>query len=297
MSYDIRIYVMDASRLLPLLYLAMRDSKLFDGSMTGPGVLFVKGAVRTLQAVVLTLASWQPLSHAADVVWESPKDISADTDVSAKGTLERAFNFGSPTVKCTTINGVTFLKFPVSNAGADASLTVESTTLSATGVPGTTGADSSNPEWMTGNPIGYDGFGGTPPYSIPPFSELSPDHQALLSQGIFTFDATGQFTLKLDGLTRGHTYLFQTFTNDSQNLAPIRRAVVVNGGRATSEEVIANTAPNGAPGGTGQYLIGTFTADGTSQDLSYQAAGTGGSIQINAFQLRDISAIQKRDAK
>ena len=44
-------------------------------------------------------------------------------------------------------------------------------------------------------------------------------------------------------------------------------------------------------GGVGQYVIGTFTADATTQQIVFQGEGTGlngGSTQINAFQLRAI---------
>jgi hypothetical protein len=47
----------------------------------------------------------------------------------------------------------------------------------------------------------------------------------------------------------------------------------------------------GVAGSVGQFVLGTFTADATTQSISFQGFGAGtnfGSTQINAVQLRAV---------
>ena len=50
-------------------------------------------------------------------------------------------------------------------------------------------------------------------------------------------------------------------------------------------------AASGVNGGVGQYTIGTFTADATTQTFTLTRQNSSGSTQINAIQVRDTGAI------
>ena len=64
---------------------------------------------------------------------------------------------------------------------------------------------------------------------------------------------------------------------------------VTSGGGNTVTLSYSNAAANTA-GGIGQFSIGTFTADAATQVITL-TGNTGGSTQINALQLRDLTAV------
>lgn len=199
-------------------------------------------------AVVATAGS----GHAAVIAFGAPTNISGDSNVSTMGTLVGAFNFAGAT---TSVNGVNFLAFPV---GA-ASNTVGNFTLS---VPsGTIAAVNTS-------------------FPAPPFSNLSAGYQALLG----TAAGSGQqMTLTMNGLTVGQNYLFETWVNDSRDFtSAFTFPVTVSAGNSVI--LIPNTTVFG--GGVGQFVLGTFTANSTSQQVGYFNSEF---AIVNGFQLRALA--------
>jgi hypothetical protein len=213
---------------------------------------------------LLVLLSLGASAHGAAITWGSPTTISADTDVSTSGTLDRAFNFGGASApRAVTLNGVPFTFFGVDGSP---STTVGTTTLasSAGAVFGTT-----------------DNFGS----SSAPFTGLSADYQRLAANGAFA--TSGTLTLTLSGLVVGQTYLFEWWVSDSRAAVGPHRQGTATAGNAVQLQFNAQ----GTEGGVGQFAIGTFTADATSEVISFsgQSDGVvGAAPQINAFELRVI---------
>lgn len=123
---------------------------------------------------------------------------------------------------------------------------------------------------------------GTPNYSgnASPFSGLTSSYRTLLTGGaVFG----GSATLTLNGLTAGHAYEFEAWTNDSSGDG------FTNGVDYSDGLTDMYLAPNqtGALGEIGQFGVGTFTASGTSQVINLDGGEVG---MMNAFQLRDLGA-------
>jgi len=224
----------------------------------------------TVLSMGLVLAAMVAMPvHAALVTWQTPVTISGDADVSTQDTLERAYNMGGP---ATTVNGVTFARF-----GQNGQDGFDSATYKTWTVGSTTLGDNS---MLLQNPVRST--------AAAPFSGLGADYQILLSSANYNrsddWGMISPLVLTLNGLTVGQKYLFQSWTNDST--APdAGRSLNVQSGGATSLTVDFNTTD--LEGGVGQYLIGTFTADATSQVITY-VAFTNGVAEIGAFQLRSI---------
>ncbi len=208
-------------------------------------------------------------SQAAVITWQTPVTISGDTDVDLTGTLDRAYNFGSnggsaAVVPSTTVNSVTFAPFGVDanfGLGSANSWTVGQTTLAGAAAQ---------------NVVGYDNFDR--PNN--PYNSLSSSYKDLLKWGAYSFDANN-LTLTLGGLTIGKQYLFQFWVDDSRGVVGNRQETLVAGN--TSGSLSFNNLL--ADGGVGQYVIGTFTANSTSQAITINST----TAQANAFQLRDIT--------
>jgi hypothetical protein len=197
-------------------------------------------------------------SARAGITWSSPTTISGDADVSTNGTTVYAYYMGGTGAAATTVNGVTF-----DSVGADpaSSITLGQVTMSTTG-----GTVNNHP----------DIFGGM---GNPPFSGLSSSYQTILGSDENTSAQTPELTLTvaLGGLTSGNSYQVEFWVNDSR--ANITRSETVTG--ANTQTLSFNNT--GGDGGVGQFVIGTFTASGTSQ--SFTITGTTGSevSQINAL--------------
>ena len=112
-------------------------------------------------------------------------------------------------------------------------------------------------------------------------------------------------TNTFSGLTSGHSYRIQVFTNDARNNRHWNFVTIFgNGTQNVANSMSAGTAgfcqldnrdPNNSANGHagGDSIIGTFTADGTTQSFEIAASNNGGAsannngrAQINAIQLR-----------
>jgi hypothetical protein len=115
------------------------------------------------------------------------------------------------------------------------------------------------------------------------FADGSPQGNAYGGLGGFTWDTLSYMrfinatsgSLTFSGLTVGQEYAVQYWVQDSRNLADSRTLTL--DGQTTLD------FNNGS--GVGQWAIGTFTANSTSQDI-FIAANQ--SVQLNMLQLRAI---------
>ena len=191
-------------------------------------------------------------ADAAPITWGAATTISGTTDVNTVGTLYAASSFGSAPV---TVNGVTFAAWsPVPS-----------------GTAGVSSGDFTLFQTNTGFAI-YPLFGS----GASPFSGLAADYQSLLGEGIYGLGGGGSSTVTVSGLTIGQEYSIQFWANDSR--AAISATQTVDG-----NTLDVNTT--NADGGVGQWISGTFTADGTSQNFN---VSSGSNNYYSAIQVRAV---------
>lgn len=208
--------------------------------------------------------------QAANIIWNTPTTMTADTDVRTYGSLVGAYTlagFSNP----TTVNGVSFTS-AISGA-FDPSVTFGSS-ATLTPVGGSTG--------IFGNGNGEVGTPASPP--------LSTDYGKIANGGGYAykndFSAPAPMTLTLNNLTPGRSYMFQTWVNESR-AAQGTRTQTLTGGVSTSGTMAFNSTQGN--GGNGSFLVGNFVADSTSQAVAFNL--TNSITQMNAFQLRDVTNV------
>jgi len=86
-------------------------------------------------------------------------------------------------------------------------------------------------------------------------------------------------TLTLNSLTVGYTYQLEIWTNRS-NTANAQGFTATAG-----NSVVLDSNTTDAIGGVGQFVLGSFTADATSQAITFTPNGAG-LVDFSAFQLR-----------
>jgi hypothetical protein len=87
----------------------------------------------------------------------------------------------------------------------------------------------------------------------------------------------------MSGLAVGDKYQFEWWSNDSASTGP--STTIATAGNSVTLNF--NTGNN--VGGLGQFAIGTFTADATSEVISF-SPGTGAPF-INGFELRNVTNV------
>ncbi len=223
-------------------------------------------AVLALFAAVLVCPL--PTVSAAVITWGQPHDVMAPIiDVSTTGTLVYAYNVGTSSVAATTVNGVTFQAAGFPASGSTNTTTIGS--ISFTESPGQL--------------YSYATLGS----SQAPYSGLAAEYQALLNQG-GSADLPFTLTLQVGGLTSGQDYLIQWWTSNASNTSVGVSLAETSGTAGNAVTLDANTADS--DGGLGQYVIGTFTADATSQSVAFDGAGAFLNARplVNAFQVRAV---------
>ena len=204
--------------------------------------------IAILGAVAATTMAQQ--AGATLVTWDTPTQISngatADLDVSTAGTLHSAVNISS--AAAAVVNGVTFA------VGTGTSFDSGNVTLVMGGANFNFGGLGTS----TGN-TDYDALLGPTRASVDP--------------GVLTFN----------NLTDGQEYQVQLWANDSRFIPTLygRTTTVQDpdgGSLVTLLQNDGGTSPN-----LGQYVIGTFTAGGTTQVINID-----GSVgpNITAVQIR-----------
>lgn len=199
------------------------------------------------------------VSHAATIAWDATAtDISGDSDVSTVGIFEWAYSMGNSGTTYD-VNGVTFTGL---NAG--------NTDL------GFTGMGSAN----------ATAFRNTTESST--FDGLSVGYQDILGSAVFG-GGTGTANINLASsvsLPTGHKYQVQFWVNDARrrNDQESIRNTTING---TDTQLVYNAEGNLTNDGLGQFITGTFTADGATSSFGLFSAAR----QLNAIQLRDVTNI------
>lgn len=190
---------------------------------------------------------------AAPVTWSPPATITADADVSTTGTTVFAYNWKD---SVQTIRGVNFTA-----PGAGATLA-----------------------WVGGSTYGkFVTDAGT---AMPAYG-LNAAYKTLLDGA--RYSAGGDTcTVTLNNLVVGRQYQVQLWVDDSRIYGPGRSETVVSGGNTVTLQY--SNAGASTAGGIGQHTIGTFTADTSSQVITLKG-NPGGSTQLNALQLRDVTAV------
>jgi hypothetical protein len=227
----------------------------------------MKNFLKTTRTILTAIALMAlPISaNAAVVAWQAVGAITGDTDVATTGTLVGAYIPGANALS-TTVNGVAFTPVFVANAYDDTTTTSLSFGSVAT---------------LAGNP-GLYGFNqyesGTP-------SGLSANYTKVFSGGVGPATTTNYVYLTLNNLTIGQDYLFQSWANESRAAFEYRNQTITGNGFGGSESGVLDYNVSGVEGGAGSFVIGTFTADATTQVMLYSSPEY---AQINAFQVRVV---------
>ncbi len=190
-------------------------------------------------------------ANAAVITWGAAQDISGDSDVITTGTLFAAVNLGPSGVLGTTINGVAFSPGEV--------------------------------------------VGGITTTTSQPFTS---DYLTLLNTAL-RLDADTLLPATINGLTIGQDYAIQVWVNNSgRDFSGFSRgAFPTTVSDLDGNSVNLYPGDNGSgvgPGNSnlsaapGQFVVGTFTADATSQGFQFLSEEING--VVNGLQLRAIAA-------
>lgn len=215
----------------------------------------------TLLCVAIAIAI-TPVINAADITWQSPTTISGTSDVSIVGTLVGTWGpgddwGGTSRSDYYPVNGVTFAAYGSGPFGSWIS---------------TSGLD--------------DRYGS---YANP--NTADSNYNFILQTAIYSYGSS--ISLTWGGMTPGNTYQLEFWVNDGRNSATAERSETITGGATTSAALLYGTGVNGTS--PGQFILGTFVADGTgTQSITLNAFGgadIGASAQINLLQIRDITPV------
>jgi hypothetical protein len=207
----------------------------------------------------------------ADISWGSAQNVSGVSDVDTTGTLLYAYKFGNSLTGATTVNGVSFEPFNVTNETSTA--TVGSVTLTAVSQPGY-GA------------VMYSGDSATSGSN--PFAALPVAYQSLLSGVVqsvaFDNDPGQPLSIQLGGLTAGTEYLVQWWSSVTDTYV-LSQTVASGSPNVTLDSNTTNVA-----GGLGQYATGTFTA--SSSTFTFTLEGL--QMYAPSYDVPTINALQVR---
>jgi len=239
-------------------------------------------------------------SSAATINWGASVNLFAggnnNSFISQNGDFVVGFNGGTSAVE-TTI-------------GTSIFTSVNQTTISA-GITGSGIYSGVGVSTNAGNSAGPTTFGDGE------FNSLG-DVFDLLNSAVYT-DSSELGLLTITGLNIGNTYEIQILVNDARggtnaSIRDVEWKVGYNDGNGgttiTGLADLTNRAFNdsGDPNLAGDYIIGTFIADATSQSFNYGATRgnntadefdlgdtlaqlSGGQSHINAFQLRETAVV------
>ena len=219
----------------------------------------------------LSLESLEARKLLAAVIWTGD-DITSDSNVSTNGTLVFALNGTSGTAPTTTVNGVSFV--PATLLSAETQSQAQSPGNES--LTTTIGNDNAN-AFETG---GLDAIG------------------QIIQSGWWGADSGNTAIVTLDGLTVGDDYEVQIFANDARGNRHdgyVTRLGNGEGGFGIDLELNNQPVGGGAGARAGDYGIGTFTADATTQVIELagflNGNNNGGRLQVNAIQLRKIEPL------
>ncbi len=240
---------------------------------TGNKNQFGSALIAALVVTVLVLAG---ASARAGMTWGpatgiSTNGLAADSDVVTNGTLVVAYGLGfapgtpANTYGSVTVNGVTFQNVSAAAAGLSVGRNVQQFGMAENGA------------------------------SAAPFSNLSQGYEKILgnsSYGYNQYDGVG--TLTLSNLVAGHVYEFQWWDNDARGTGQYGQ-ISTTATDGNSVTLLPQINPPAGYGQVGQYTVGTFTATGATEGITFSGYTVGSPPaqtdvwQINAYQLRDIT--------
>ncbi|MDD5673555.1 MAG: putative Ig domain-containing protein, partial [Chitinivibrionales bacterium] len=201
---------------------------------------------------------------AANITWSSATKISGDGDISTTGTLKYAYNWSGGN---QNINGVTF-----------------------TGTSSTANVGSGAPYdiVLSRNPANlYDNIGLYAPYSQTA-TGLSAAYLALLNNfpGTSYSGSANAMDVTLQNLTIGTDYSVQVWVNISY-YATSRTVTFAAGNTAT---LYCQTG-GGTSNYYGQYVIGTFTANATTQIITVSGSSNSPGAILCGIQVRSQGGV------
>jgi hypothetical protein len=186
----------------------------------------------------------------ANVTWDTPLTISGTSDVSLDGTLVGTWGPGDD----------------YGSPNRSDNHPVNGVTFAAYGSGFfSTGFSSS------GFQDRYNGFGGG-------FDTGDSDYNYLLTVAEYTYG--GDYSFTMTGLTAGDTYELELWADDGRGND---RTQTFTGGANTSATLFVGPSS----GGPGQFIIGTFVADGAGSETISSSSPTG--PILNLAQIRDLT--------
>lgn len=213
-------------------------------------------AIQHLVLPAFVIMCVNTLGSAAQITWGSATTVSADANVNTIGTPVYAY---AASTTASTINGVTFSAY----GGNTASWGGGNVT--------TSGFTATNTSAFAGS-------------TVTPWNSLSSAYKTVL-QGA-SYGTSAAATVTLNNLTSGRRYSAQVWVNDSRSGASATRTETITGGGGNTITLDYNSS--NAQGGVGQYSLGAFTADASSQAFTLKGDA---SSQMNAIQLRDVTGV------
>ncbi|MEI9864491.1 MAG: PEP-CTERM sorting domain-containing protein [Limisphaerales bacterium] len=206
-----------------------------------------------ISAIIAGMIATVANAQNANINWQAPLTISGTSDVNTSGTLYGTWAPGDDYYG-------DFNTVP-------ANYTVNGVAFNTYGTPGANFA-------LSGSGINLDRYNG---FASPGTSDGT--YNNLLQVAIFNWNSPTAMTLSWNNMTAGNTYMVQMWLNDGRSGQS--GSSTFTGGANTSGSVFIG---NGAPG---QYITGTFVADGTGSQNITIAPG----IMINLLQVRDITPV------
>ena len=204
----------------------------------------------------------------ATITWTTG-DITGISNVSTNGNSVFAINGSNQTGSTTTANGVEFV------SSTRASAESQSQAQSGANESLTTTINNNNGSSFTNG--GISGAMGT-----------------LITGGWWGDSSNNLATINLAGLSVGDEYELQIFSSDARAGRNNDYVMSVgDGAGGTGTDLELNNQPFGDR--AGDFGIGTFTADSTSQTIELSGfidgSASGGRIHVNAIQLRKLGTV------
>ena len=218
--------------------------------------------LQTAAASLLPLAGLSAVS-AAPVTWSTPQPITTSTEVATDGAPILAVHAKYYGV-AETVNGVTFTPSP----SLDLPAHIQDTQNGVTFDVNANGLNNTAPF------IGSKQLAGTD----------ADAYERTLSNA---WEVNGGGNVTLTGLTNGRQYLVQFWVADFRHY-PNDRGLTI--GTSPELEFLGGNGSS-TSSGRGNFITGTFTADGDPQVFPIAVTGADNVAMFNAFQLRDLDFV------
>ena len=233
---------------------------------------------RSTSLLILGLAFTAGTARAQDIRWREPQPITGIKDISQHGTYVDA-------IQC-------YAGADWGNAGAPAStLTIGDTIFHTVKVGKESCDDGKMISFALTKGQLYFTSGNNPATGwnlFPTGSPSSSDYSSVVSSGVYISSGDPNGTVTFSQLQTGHTYEVQVwaFVQDGDH-----GLTTLSGKAPVTLDNLAGNPPASGPlpaGSYGQYVIGTFTATGSTEKFDWSCGG-GSYALISSIALRDTS--------